>query len=857
MDSLLQPRNDLRNSTENENEIEIPINEETELFIHSNNEEDDEDENGAGYVMQPPIKESEHRNKITYITISCIVAFMIFIIFIFFTSTKSGKNIFTPGRRITLNEIYSGIFQPQKSTIFWFDHGEDGSLIQMGMEGDIELYNIISQESQVIASLKDLENGKEIKLNLGFSVSNDLHYILIPTSVKTVFRHSKLKDYVIFDTQKKSYLELKDKLNDISNIEFSPSGDKLAFVKNNNLYFMNLETKQTTQITHDGSENIFNGISDWVYEEEILMTSQAFYWSPDSKYIGFIKFDDTNVPKFEIPVYLDSNFEGFPYTDKKVIRYPKPGYPNPDVYVYIYDTTNKDSKNNLKKVVYEKDYEFKQDNLTILQVLWATETSENLMIRTSNRVQDTARLFSVNIPKELKNEDTDHKKEGTIEAIFLKEDEYDDDGWLTRTESIYFVPPKSYIEIMEDNNGYQHINFYDDIYDENSHFITSGEWEVNSIAGIDKDKKIIYYIGSEEGSMQRHLYKVNYNGQRNIKMTPIVSELEEQKKIIDSFGDNLTEVGVYSATFSSGYNYYLLNYEGPGIPWQKILSTSDNYDNFHIEVSNNEKLDQLLSYYKTPKFHRFEIPINDYFVNAMAIYPPDFNKSSKKKYPVLFHPYGGPNSQMADYSYQMDFNAVLASDPNHPLIVVIVDGRGTAWKGRKFRVGVSKQLGKLETEDQIEAAKYIQKLPYVDSEKIAIWGWSYGGYLTSKVVEADSGIFKVAMAVAPVTDWRLYDTLYSERYMKTLEDNKEGYINSAVRNVTGFNNVDFLLVHGTEDDNVHFQNSAILASKLTLKGVKYTSQYYTDNEHSMGFGNAYSQLMDLLTNFLYEHLFEN
>jgi len=855
MDSLLQPRNDLRNSTENENEIEIPINEETELFIHSNNEEDDEDENGAGYVMQPPIKESEHRNKITYITISCIVAFMIFIIFIFFTSTKSGKNIFTPGRRITLNEIYSGIFQPQKSTIFWFDHGEDGSLIQMGMEGDIELYNIISQESQVIASLKDLENGKEIKLNLGFSVSNDLHYILIPTSVKTVFRHSKLKDYVIFDTQKKSYLELKDKLNDISNIEFSPSGDKLAFVKNNNLYFMNLETKQTTQITHDGSENIFNGISDWVYEEEILMTSQAFYWSPDSKYIGFIKFDDTNVPKFEIPVYLDSNFEGFPYTDKKVIRYPKPGYPNPDVYVYIYDTTNKDSKNNLKKVVYEKDYEFKQDNLTILQVLWATETSENLMIRTSNRVQDTARLFSVNIPKELKNEDTDHKKEGTIEAIFLKEDEYDDDGWLTRTESIYFVPPKSYIEIMEDNNGYQHINFYDDIYDENSHFITSGEWEVNSIAGIDKDKKIIYYIGSEEGSMQRHLYKVSFDGQRNIKMTPIVSEMEEQKENIDSFGDNLTEVGVYSASFSPGFNYYLLNYEGPGVPWQKILSTSESYDKFNIDVADNKRLEELLTYYETPKFHRFEIPIKDYTVNALAIYPPDFKESTRNKYPVLFHPYGGPNSQMADYSYQMDFNAVLASDPDHPLIVVIVDGRGTAWKGRKFRVGVSKQLGKLEAEDQIEAAKYMQKLPYVDSEKIAIWGWSYGGFLTSKVIEANSGVFKVGMAVAPVTDWRLYDTLYTERYMKTLEDNKKGYIDSAVRNVTGFNNVDFLLVHGTEDDNVHFQNSAILSSKLTLNGVKYTSQYYTDNAHSMGFGNAYSQLMDLLTNFLYEHLF--
>eukprot|EP00833_Pecoramyces_ruminatium_P016424 jgi/Orpsp1_1/1190456/evm.model.d7180000079097.1 len=434
------------------------------------------------------------------------------------------------------------------------------------------------------------------------------------------------------------------------------------------------------------------------------MTSQAFYWSPDSKYIGFIKFDDTKVPEYEIPIYLDNNFEGLPYTDKKVIKYPKPGYPNPDVYVYIYDTTNKDTKSNLKKVVYEKDYEFKQDNLTILQVLWATETSENLMIRTANRVQDTARLFSVNIPNEIKNEKAEHKKEGTLEATFLKEDDFDDDGWLTRTESIYFVPPKSYVEIMEDKNGYQHINFYKDIYDESSQFITSGEWEVNSIAGIDKNNEIIYYIGTEEGSMQRHLYKVNYNGQRNIKMTPIVSEMEEQKEIIDSFGNNLSEVGVYSATFSPGYNYYLLNYEGPNVPWQKILSTSETYDNFHIDVSNNERLNQVLSAYETPIFRRFEIPINDYTVNALAIYPPNFDESSNIKYPVLFHPYGGPNSQMADYSYQMDFNAVLASDPNHPLIVVVVDGRGTAWKGRKFRVGVSKQLGKLEAEDQIEAA---------------------------------------------------------------------------------------------------------------------------------------------------------
>jgi len=340
-------------------------------------------------------------------------------------------------------------------------------------------------------------------------------------------------------------------------------------------------------------------------------------------------------------------------------------------------------------------------------------------------------------------------------------------------------------------------------------------------------------------------------------MTPPVSEVEEQKEIINSFGENLSEAGVFSASFSPGFNYYLLNYDGPNMPYQKILSTQDSYDDFHIDVTNTEELEKKISEYDMPIFHRFEIPIDDYKVNALAIYPPQFDERSSKKYPVLFHPYGGPNSQMASYSYQIDFNSVLASDPKYPMIVVVVDGRGTAFKGRKFRVGVAKQLGKLEAEDQIKAAEYLKKLPYVDKDRFAIWGWSYGGYLTSKVVEADSGAFKVAMAVAPVTDWRFYDTLYTERYMKTLESNSEGYKESAVINVDGFKNVDFLLVHGTEDDNVHFQNSAVLVSKLTLAGVQnYKVQFYTDNEHSMGFGNAYTQLMDLLTGFLHEHLFD-
>ncbi|ORX43292.1 hypothetical protein BCR36DRAFT_336342 [Piromyces finnis] len=853
-DNITESINDFLENNDAENETIIRMDDDTELFINNTDEEEEDEENGAGYVMQPPFKKTGNKIKIYALT-GLLSIFTIIVIGLFLDKGKTPGPILSGKQRIEMKDVFK--LRPSKNPVYWFDSGEDGTVIQVSQKGDIELFNIISKEVKIVASMQDLMKGNN-KINLGFELSKDTHYLIIPTFSKTVFRHSKIQNYVVFDCKAKKYLDFKNELNNISNIEFSPSSDKIAYVKNNNMYYLNLKTGKSVQITNDGSKNIFNGISDWVYEEEVLMSSKAFWWSPDGKYLGFIKFNDTNVPEYEIPVYLDNNLDGISYNAWKSIKYPKPGFPNPDVNVYIYDTTKETrKKNNLKKVVYEKDYEFQPDNLVILQVLWATEDSKNLLIRTSNRVQDTARLFSVNIPHEIETESDITKEKGTFIATFLKEDDHDDDGWLTRTESIYFVPPNGYIEIMEDKNGYEHINYYPDIYDEKSMFLTSGEWEVDSISGIDKNNKIIYYISTEEGSMQKHLYKVNLNGQRNIKMTPPVSEIEEQKEIINSFGENLSETGVFSASFSPGFNFYLLNYDGPNIPYQKILSTQDSYDDFHIDLSNNELLEKALSNYDIPKFHRFEIPINDYTVNALAIYPPDFDENSPKKYPVLFHPYGGPNSQMATYNYQFDFDSVLASDPEHPMIVVIVDGRGTALKGRKFRVSVAKQLGKLEAEDQIKAAQYLQKLPYVDEDKFAIWGWSYGGYLTSKVVEANSGVFKVAMAVAPVIDWKFYDTLYTERYMKTLKDNIEGYKQSAINNVEGFKNVDFLLVHGTGDGKIHFQNSALLVSKLTLKGVNnYTVQFYTDNDHSMVFGNAYSQLMNLLTEFLHEHLFK-
>ncbi|ORX34327.1 dipeptidyl peptidase IV/CD26, N-terminal domain-containing protein [Piromyces finnis] len=290
------------------------------------------------------------------------------------------------------------------------------------------------------------------------------------------------------------------------------------------MYYLNLKTGKSVQITNDGSKNIFNGISDWVYEAR---------------------------------------------------------FSKPRCKLYIYDTTKETrKKNNLKKVVYEKDYEFQPDNLVILQVLWATEDSKNLLIRTSNRVQDTARLFSVNIPHEIETESDITKEKGTFIATFLKEDDHDDDGWLTRTESIYFVPPNGYIEIMEDKNGYEHINYYPDIYDEKIHVFNI--WRMGSR---------YYYISTEEGSMQKHLYK------KIINLNIICYKIKKQKEIINSFGENLSETGVFSASFSPGFNFYLLNYDGPNIPYQKILSTQDCKFDKELKYNYYENKIELLDFY--------------------------------------------------------------------------------------------------------------------------------------------------------------------------------------------------------------------------------------------------------------------
>lgn len=347
--------------------------------------------------------------------------------------------------------------------------------------------------------------------------------------------------------------------------------------------------------------------------------------------------------------------------------------------------------------------------------------------------------------------------------------------------------------------------------------LTRGKWEVvDAPSGIDLENNLVYFVGTERSPIERHIYSVKLDG-------------TDMKALTNTSAD-----GRYDVSFSERGGYALLSYNGPGIPWQKVIGTPSVDPEFTQTLEDNAALAQLASEYELPTFHYTTVNIDGFDLQVLERRPPRFNP--KKKYPVLFHVYGGPGSQLVSKSFNIDFQAYVAAGLEY--IVVTVDGRGTGYIGRKARCAVRGNLGYWEAHDQISTAKIWAKKSYVDATRIAIWGWSYGGFMTLKTLEQDAGqTFSYGMAVAPVTDWRYYDSIYTERYMHTPQHNAEGYDNATVANMTALSsNVRFLLMHGVADDNVHFQNSLTLLDRLDVAGVEnYDVHVFPDSDHSIYF----------------------
>ncbi|SEH93641.1 dipeptidyl-peptidase-4 [Paenimyroides aquimaris] len=637
----------------------------------------------------------------------------------------------------------------------------------------------------------------EIKMISDYSINKTDDKILIATNYNPIYRHSFTSVYYLFDIASKSLIKISE--NAIQEPLLNKNGSKIAYAFENNLYVFDVATKKTTQITKDGKKNsIINGITDWVYEEEFAFV-RAFDWNTDGTKLAFIKFDESEVPVFSMDIYGEEL-----YPQQQVFKYPKAGENNAKVSLHLYDVVKASTQNVTLDT--EKDY--------YIPRIKFTNNSNVLSVQTLNRHQNQLNLLFV---------DANSGKTTTI----LSEK---DNAYVDVTDNLTFLQDNSFIWTSE-KDGYNHIYHYNSDGSLNNK-VTSGNWEVTDYYGYNPDNKTIYYQSVENGSTKRDVYSIQLNG--------------KDKKQLSSLS------GTNSATFSPDFKYFINNHSSSTqAPSYTLVETSSGKK--VKEILNNSSLEEKLKKFDLPKkeFTTFKNEIgND--LNGYIIKPKDFNP--KKKYPVLMYQYSGPGSQqVADKWFDSnDYWHFMLSKKGY--VIVCVDGRGTGFKGAKFKKVTQKELGKYEVEDQIYVAKQLAKESFVDANRIGIWGWSFGGFMSSNCLFQGNEVFKTAIAVAPVTSWRFYDSVYTERFMTTPQENASGYDNNSPITHADKLKGNFLLIHGTADDNVHVQNSMLLINKLVSLNKNFDWLIYPDKNHGIYGGKTREQLYTKMTDYILEKL---
>lgn len=717
--------------------------------------------------------------------------------------TKYSNTIDTSSR-IGFEQTRNSSFSPEFKAVQWIS-GPDSIINDKG------LYTTEVDSAYVIKSVQDgnysqvIYQGTNLTYNnfdyeiTGFVSSPNLELALIQTNRTHHWRHSSFSLYWILDVKTGGIVPLHSEK--LSVAEWSPTSDHIAYVLGNNVYVYDLAAKKSIQTTFDGGATIFNGKPDWVYEEEVFESDSALWWSPSGTYLSFLRTNDTLVPTFPIPYFVQDDIEGS-YPKLTEIKYPKAGYENPNVELAFFNLETE-----------KTDYlDYHYDIFT--EVLWVGD--EQLLLKATDRESDFLKVVLI---------DAD-----TLKWEIIRDEVAD--SWFEITHDTFFVPKSEsrkfdgYIDTIS-VNGYNHLAYYSPPSNSTPKLLTQGNWEVVSApTAFDQSKNLVYYFSTQESSIERHLYSVDLLSGETKKYTE---------------GE-----AWYSATFSSGSRFVALTYRGPGIPTQKIV---DLYTGNETVLTTNDMLAELLNDYEIPTKIFGEVDVGTTTVNFIERLPPNFDP--KKKYPMLFFMYGGPGSQQVAKSFSISFPEVVSSQLD--AVVVTIDGRGTGFKGREFRSVVRNNLGHYEVIDQIASAKHWAAKEYIDEDRVAIFGWSYGGFMTLKTLEADGGeTFQYGMSVAPVTDFRLYDSIYTERYMHSPQNNPSGYDNTTVSNVENLGKATrFLLMHGTGDDNVHFQNSLMLLDRINLAGVEnYDVHVFPDSDHSISYHNAGTIVYNKLFNWL-------
>ena len=730
------------------------------------------------------------------------------------------------GKRITLDQVMGGFWQPQYHDISWIAgaDGEDGLLLERGSSG--KDYLVVEdvrnrKETSMTASSKTLIKNSMFEIN-GKAVSSDMVWpspdlksVLVMSNQQKNWRHSYTGRFWIFDvaTQTAQALDPERPDDRIQLASWAPTSDSIIFTRDNNMFLRMLSSTAVRQITHDGGEQLFYGVPDWVYEEEVYQTNTVTSWATDGKYIAFLRTNESAVPEYPVQYFVSrpSGEQPAPgeeaYPEVRQIKYPKAGAPNPVVDLQFYDVGR------AEVFIVDIPGGYEDDDRLIIEVLPAG--AGKVLIRETNRESDSMRLVLVDVATQT------GKVVRTQDVLEL------DGGWVEPTQTTRFVPADpangrpldGYVDTVI-HNGFDHLAYFSPLDNSTPVMLTSGNWEViNAPSAIDLKNNLVYFTAARPTAGERNVYSVKLDG-------------TDMKALVPT-----EEPAYYSASFSKGSGYALVTYSGPDVPSQNIMSTPSNSDTYAEVVEDNKELAKKTTEWELPHKVFSTFTIDGFDLPVMEIRPPHFDSS--KKYPVLFHQYGGPNSQTVDRKFGVPFESYVASGLGY--LVVTVDGRGTGMLGRKARCIIRGDLGHYEARDQIEAAKVWSKKSYVDANRMAIWGWSYGGFMTLKVLEQDAGeTFKYGMAVAPVTDWRFYDSVYTERYMHTPQNNPDGYQHSAITNATALRqSVRFMIFHGVADDNVHMQSTLTLLDKLDLAGVEnYDVHMFPDSDHGIYFHNA-------------------
>lgn len=703
-------------------------------------------------------------------------------------------------RPITLEDIWqNGTFSAKG--IPGFNFQRDGvHFTRLAPGGIIEQYDLRTGEKTGdifdATALKTDAPGWDSKFD-GYSFSADESKILLTTASEQIYRWSSMAHFFVLDPTSKTLARLHEGPKQ-RYATFSPDNSKVAFVCDNNLFIRDLPTGKIVQATTDGRKNaIINGASDWVYEEEFEIT-RAFEWSPDGRKIAYLRFDESEVPEFTMEMY-----KGGPYPEEETFKYPKVGEKNAVVTAWLYDVAS-GKTTQIKTGAAPDDY--------LPRLTWTPIGKPCLTWM--NRHQNHLKLLLAD------------PTTGECSTLYEETNKY-----YLDLHDVTFLADGSGFVVQSEKSGFNHLYLYG-MDGHEVHPLTKGDFDVTAFYGVDAKNGQVFYQAASESPMRREVFSVKLSG-------------KGRKKLAADEGWNI-------AQFSDTHDYFVRSFSSLNAPPQ--YAVCDRTGKVVRQLEQNLPLRDLQKEFGTAPVEFFDFKTSeDVQLNGWMLKPqaPQFQG---QKLPVLMFVYGGPGSQQVVDQWKGANYWWFQMLAQKGYVVACVDNRGTGGRGEAFKKATYLNLGKYEVQDQTEAAKYLGKLPFVDPARIGIFGWSFGGFMASNCLLKSPETFKAGIAVAPVTSWKWYDSIYTERYMRTEKENPQGYAENSPVNYAEKLQGNYLLVHGTADDNVHFQHTAEMANQLIAKNKQFDTMIYPNRNHGIGGGNAKIHLYSLMTRFLEEKL---